>query len=81
MITIQEFKKLVNLGNEYRVLCNGDLVDLFYWPKESDDEMTEEERCTFTFENDKYTIVCCLSDYQDVVWTVEKIEQIDWRKL
>jgi len=83
MITVEDFKKLLKFQKaSYQVRCDGDEVSLFYWPEdETEEDETEEERCTFTFNDDKYSVVCYLSDpdYDNAKWAVERVEQVDWR--
>jgi hypothetical protein len=85
MITTEEFKKLVRFqecGN-YNIYCMGDLVGISYDSGEYDpeDEMTEEYRCSFTFNDDKYDTVfsLCQEEYRNAKWTVERVESVDWR--
>lgn len=69
MITLDDYKKLMNFqGKGYLIKCNGNEVFLI-------------DEDNFIFTDDKYTTNCWTIDYLSVEWTVEKVEQIDWKNI
>jgi hypothetical protein len=86
MITVDDFKKLMNLETglygKYKIFINDEEIDgLRYDEDPYQDVIGQDIRCTFVFANDKYLITHYLNDYKDSDWTVRQNIDIDWRNL
>lgn len=90
MITVEDFKKLIELQNNgLWIFCGDEEVCGLMYDEEVDPEEfilpkgctdAREMCCSFTFENDRYTTVCSLDKYKNNEWTVMEATWIeDWK--
>jgi len=85
MITVADFRKLLDLEQkDYHIFIDGDEICGLMYDEDIDPEEfvdgNEEMRCTFSWVDDKYGIICYLEEHKKCNWTVEKpSEEVDWR--